>query len=51
MGCCGNVLWVVVWGLAVIFMGYYVACGCNFLRFILLQVVVICYVLLRGEWW
>ena len=43
MGYCvasdGNLLWVILWGVVVIFMGYCVASGGNF------------YGLLCGEWW
>ena len=63
MGSGGDLLWVIAWGVVVIFygllcgewwefvMGYCVASSGNLLWIILWRVVVICYGLLCGEWW
>ena len=45
-----NLVWVIVWRVVVFIMGYCVVSGGNLLWVIVWKDVVICYVLLCGEW-
>jgi len=47
---CGNLLWIILWGVVVFFVSYYVARIDNLLRDIVWGVVAICYGLLCDEW-